>query len=62
MKKTYITPKAQAVALMTEDTLLLSISGPKVSNDNDPNKVVNDESQVLSNRKGFSGGMWDNME
>ena len=46
---------------MTEDTLL-SISGPKVSNDNDPNKVVNDESQVLSNRKGFSGGMWDNME
>ena len=61
MKKTYITPKAQAVALMTEDTLL-SISGPKVSNDNAPNKVVNDESQVLSNRKGFSGGMWDNME
>ena len=59
MKKTYITPKAQAVALMTQDTLL-SISGPKVSNDND--KVVNDESQVLSNRKGFSGGMWDNME
>lgn len=59
MKKTYITPKAQAVALMTEDTLL-SISDPKVSND--PNKVVNDESQVLSNRKGFSGGMWDNME
>lgn len=60
MKKTYITPKAQAVALMTEDTLLLSMSNPKVSND--PNKVVNDESQVLSNRKGFSGGMWDNME
>lgn len=59
MKKTYITPKAQAVALMTEDTLL-SISDPKVSND--PNKVVNDEHQVLSNRKGFSGGMWDNME
>ena len=59
MKKTYITPKAQAVALMTEDTLL-SISNPKVSND--PNKVVNDESQVLSNRIGFSGGMWDNME
>ena len=46
---------------MTEDTLL-SISNPKVSNDNDPNKVVSDESQVLSNRKGFSGGMWDNME
>lgn len=60
MKKTYITPKAQAVALMTEDTLLLSISGPKVSNDEE--KVVSDESQVLSNRKGFSGGMWDNME
>lgn len=59
MKKTYITPKAQAVALMTEDTLL-SISDPKVNND--PNKVVSDESQVLSNRKGFSGGMWDNME
>lgn len=59
MKKTYITPKAQAVALMTEDTLL-SISDPKVSNDTE--KVVNDESQVLSNRKGFSGGMWDNME
>ena len=59
MKKTYITPKAHAVALMTEDTLL-SISDPKVSND--PNKVVDHESQVLSNRKGFSGGMWDNME
>ena len=59
MKKTYITPKAQAVALMTEDTLLY-ISDTKVSND--PDKVVNDESQVLSNRKGFSGGMWDNME
>ena len=59
MKKTYITPTAQAVALMTEDTLL-SISNPKVSND--PDKVVNEESQVLSNRKGFSGGMWDNME
>lgn len=59
MKKTYITPKAQAVALMTEDTLL-SISNPKVSNDEE--KVVSDESQVLSNRKGFSGGMWDNME
>lgn len=59
MKKTYITPKAQAVALMTEDTLL-SISDPKVSNE--PGKVVDKESQVLSNRKGFSGGMWDNME
>ena len=59
MKKTYITPKAQAVALMTEDTLL-SMSDPKVNND--PDKVVNDENQVLSNRKGFSGGMWDNME
>lgn len=59
MKKTYITPKAQAVALMTEDTLLLSISGPKVSNDEE--KVVSDESQVLSNRKGFGDGMWDNM-
>ena len=59
MKKTYITPKAQAVALMTEDTLL-SISNPKVSNDEE--KVVSDESQVLSNRTGFSGGMWDNME
>ena len=59
MKKTYITPKAQAVALMTEDTLL-SISDPKVSNDE--GKVVSDADQVLSNRKGFSGGMWDNME
>lgn len=59
MKKTYITPKAQAVALMTEDTLLLSISGPKVSNDD--SKKVDDENQVLSNRKGFSDGMWDNM-
>ncbi len=59
MKKTYITPKAQAVALMTEDTLL-SMSDPKVNND--PDKVVNDENQVLSNRKGFGGGMWDNME
>lgn len=58
MKKTYITPKAQAVALMTEDTLL-SISNPKVSNDEE--KVVSDESQVLSNRKGFGDGMWDNM-
>lgn len=58
MKKTYITPKAQAVALMTEDTLL-SISDPKVSNDE--GKVVSDGEQVLSNRKGFSGGMWDNM-
>lgn len=59
MKKTYITPKAQAVALMTEDTLLLSISDPKVSNDEE--KVVDDASQVLSNRKGFGDGMWDNM-
>lgn len=58
MKKTYITPKAQAVALMTEDTLL-SISDPKVSNDE--GKVVSEESQVLSNRKGFGDGMWDNM-
>lgn len=58
MKKTYITPKAQAVALMTEDTLL-SMSDPKVSNDN--GKVVSDENQVLSNRKGFGDGMWDNM-
>ena len=58
MKKTYITPKAQAVALMTEDTLL-SMSDPKVNND--PDKVVNDENQVLSNRKGFGDGMWDNM-
>ena len=58
MKKTYITPKAQAVALMTEDTLL-SISDPKVSNDE--GKVVSDGDQVLSNRKGFGDGMWDNM-
>lgn len=58
MKKTYITPKAQAVALMTEDTLL-SISDPIVSNDE--GKVVSDENQVLSNRKGFGDGMWDNM-
>lgn len=58
MKKTYITPKAQAVALMTEDTLL-SISDPKVSNEE--GKVVSDADQVLSNRKGFGDGMWDNM-
>ncbi len=58
MKKTYITPKAQAVALMTEDTLL-SMSDPKVSNDD--SKVVSDAEQVLSNRKGFGDGMWDNM-
>ena len=59
MKKTYITPKAQAVALMTEDTLLSISNNPKVSNDE--GKVVSDGEQVLSNRKGFGDGMWDNM-
>lgn len=59
MKKTYIIPQAQAVALMTED-MLLSMSNPKVSND--PSKSVTDENEVLSNRREFGGGIWDNME
>ena len=57
-RKAYINPQSHIVNLEVENALMGTsnlnvVSGEKVS---DPG------TEAASNRKGFAGGMWDNME
>lgn len=54
MKKTYFAPKANAISLQTEDSILAG-SGPKAFD-----QVSNNEQ--LSNEKGWSSSDWSDTE
>ncbi|MGN1354471.1 MAG: hypothetical protein ACI4V2_06125 [Alloprevotella sp.] len=56
--KTYIQPKSLCIDLTTEQMIATS---PSLSVNNDT-EVTDLTNQAASNRKGFAGGMWDNME
>ena len=56
--KTYIQPKSLCIDLTTEQMIATSPT-LKVDNDTEVTDLTN---QAASNRKGFAGGMWDNME
>ena len=56
--KTYIQPKSLCIDLTTEQMIATS---PTLKVDNDT-EVTNLTNEAASNRKGFAGGMWDNME
>ena len=56
--KTYIQPKSLCIDLMTEQMIATS---PTLKVDNDT-EVTDLTHEAASNRKGFAGGMWDNME
>ena len=56
--KTYIQPKSLCIDLTTEQMIATS---PTLKVDNDT-EVIDLTNQAASNRKGFAGGMWDNME
>ena len=56
--KTYIQPQSLCIDLTTEQMIATS---PTLKVDNDT-EVTNLTNEAASNRKGFAGGMWDNME
>lgn len=56
--KTYIQPKSLCIDLTTEQMIATS---PTIEV-NSGTEVTDLENQAASNRKGFAGGMWDNME
>ena len=56
--KTYIQPKSLCIDLTTEQMIATSPT-LKVDNDTEVTDLTN---EAASNRKGFAGGMWDNME
>ena len=56
--KTYIQPKSLCIDLTTEQMIATS---PTLKVDNDT-EVTDLTHEAASNRKGFAGGMWDNME
>ena len=56
--KTYIQPKSLCIDLTTEQMIATSPT-LKVDNGTEVTDLTN---QAASNRKGFAGGMWDNME
>ena len=56
--KTYIQPKSLCIDLTAEQMIATS---PTLKVDNGT-EVTDLENQAASNRKGFAGGMWDNME
>ena len=56
--KTYIQPKSLCIDLTAEQMIATS---PTLKVDNDT-EVTNLTNEAASNRKGFAGGMWDNME
>ena len=56
--KTYIQPQSLCIDLTTEQMIATS---PTLKVDNGT-EVTDLETQAASNRKGFAGGMWDNME
>lgn len=51
MKKLYITPSAQAVELLAQGMMALSLTY-------DGDTTVTEESKVLSNEKGWSSSNW----
>ncbi|MGN1355033.1 MAG: hypothetical protein ACI4V2_08995 [Alloprevotella sp.] len=56
--KTYIQPQSLCINLTTEQMIAAS---PSLKVD-DGTTVTDLENEAASNRKGFAGGMWDNME
>ena len=60
MAKTYIQPKSLCINLMSENLIATS---PTIGVKNNHNEWVTDlENDAASNRRGFGGGPWDNME
>ena len=60
MAKTYIQPKSLCINLMSENLIATS---PTIGVKNNPDEWVTDlENDATSNRRGFGGGPWDNME
>lgn len=55
MKKTYFAPKANAISLQTEDSILAGSGTPKAFDE-----VSNNEQ--LSNEKGWSSSDWSDAE
>ena len=56
--KTYIQPQSLCIDLTTEQMIATSPT-LKVDNNTEVTDLTN---EAASNRKGFAGGMWDNME
>ena len=56
-RKAYITPQSHIVNIEVENALM-GTSLNVVSGD----EVTDPGTEAASNRKGFAGGMWDNME
>lgn len=60
MAKTYIQPKSLCINLMSENLIATS---PTIDVKNKPEDRVTDlDKDAASNRRGFGGGPWDNME
>ena len=57
-RKAYINPQSHIVNLEVENALM-GTSNVKVVSENE---VTDPGTEAASNRKGFAGGMWDNME
>lgn len=55
--KTYIQPKSLCIDLTAEQMIATS---PTIGVNN--TEVTDLTNEAASNRKGFAGGMWDNME
>lgn len=58
MKKLYTTPCAKFITLDCANVIANSLP---VVVDPDPDDKITDEGQILSNRRGLGGGMWDDM-
>ena len=59
-RKASITPQSHIVNLEVENALM-GTSNLKVVSGSE-NEVTDPGTEAASNRKGFAGGMWDNME
>ena len=57
-RKAYINPQSHIVNLEVENALMGTSNLHVVSGD----EVTDPGTEAASNRKGFAGGMWDNME
>ena len=57
-RKAYINPQSHIVNLEVENALMGTSNFKVVSGE----EVTDPGAEAASNRKGFAGGMWDNME
>ena len=57
MKKKYVTPEFQEISLYMEGEIALNVSS-------DPDKKIDNESQILSNKKsgGWDSSLWSSNE